>query len=140
MEDRLPAVLRELQIRALEDDHRRQEQARHVEEKRRLWEQAMEQARHDFREASRARELAGQLERWRLARDVDAYLSQMRAVISQMAAEDERAEAEGWLAWVTEYRQSIDPLRQPLRMPPEAEPRKEDLRPFLNGWSPYGPD
>ena len=53
LEERLPALLRELEIRAREDACRRQQEARQTELKRQRWEQAMEQARHDFREARR---------------------------------------------------------------------------------------
>jgi hypothetical protein len=35
---------------------------------------------------------------------------------------------------------AIDPLRHPPVMPAVRDPCPEDLRPFLNGWSPYGPD
>jgi hypothetical protein len=54
LEDRLPAVLRELEIRALEDDWRHQEEERKAERRHRRWETAMEKARQDFREARRA--------------------------------------------------------------------------------------
>jgi hypothetical protein len=54
LEDRLPAVLRELEIRAIEDDWRRQEQQqRKAEDKRRRWEAAMHRARTRWRSAAR---------------------------------------------------------------------------------------
>jgi uncharacterized protein YeaO (DUF488 family) len=65
------AVLRELEIRALEDDWRRREEGRRAEDRRRRWEQAMARARHDHRQMARATELTGQLERWRLAGEID---------------------------------------------------------------------
>jgi hypothetical protein len=64
----------------------------------------------------------------------------MTTVVKAISSKAERAAAEHWLVWVTEYRQRIDPLNQPLRMPTERKPSKEELKPYLNGWSPYGPD
>jgi hypothetical protein len=139
LEDRLPAILRELEIRALEDGWRRREEQRRAEDKRRRWEQAMERARHDFRHAALAAELTRQLERRRLAAEIDQYLAGLRSVL-QDAGEQQPAGAPEWKDWITSYRQEIDPLRHPPTMPTVNDPSPEDLRPFLNGWSPYGPD
>jgi hypothetical protein len=65
---------------------------------------------------------------------------EMAAVVTGMSSMAEPAAAEQWLAWLGEYRQRIDPLHQPIRMPPERKPSKEELKPFLNGWNPYGPE
>jgi hypothetical protein len=50
------------------------------------------------------------------------------------------AGAREWTDWIASYRHEIDPMRHPPVMPAVREPSPEDLRPFLNGWSPYGPD
>jgi hypothetical protein len=57
--------------------------------------------------------LTAQLDQWRLARDLDAYLTQMAAVVTAISSKTERTAAEQWLAWVRQYRQRIDPLGQP---------------------------
>lgn len=36
--------------------------------------------------------------------------------------------------------ENLNPLLQPLKMPDVPEPKADELRPFLGGWSPYGPD
>ena len=139
MEDLLSALLRELEIRAREDSQRKQEQEQQAAQKRLRWERAMEQARHEFREAERIEELTRQLGAWRLAADLDSYLSAMREQIRAITSGAERAAAESWLTWISEYRSWIDPLRHSPRMPPDRKPSNEDLQPFLHGWSPYGP-
>jgi hypothetical protein len=139
LEDRLPAVLRELEIRALEDGRQRQEEQRKADDKRRRWEHAMSRARHDFRQAALAGELASQLERWRLAAEIDQYLAGLREVL-QNADRPQPTGAREWTDWIASYRHEIDPIRHPPVMPAVREPSPEDLRPFLNGWSPYGPD
>ena len=73
LEDQLPALLRELEIRAREDAHHRLQEEWEAVQKRRRWERAMGQARNDFREAARIEELTRQLEAWRLANDLDQY-------------------------------------------------------------------
>jgi hypothetical protein len=140
VEDLLPVLLRELEIRAREDSQRKQEQEQQAAQKRLRWERAMEQSRHEFREAGRIEELTRQLEAWRLAADLDGYLSAMREQIGAITSDTERAAAESWLTWISEYRSRIDPLRHSLRTPPDRKPSNEDLKPFLHGWSPYGPD
>jgi hypothetical protein len=99
----------------------------------------MELARHAFRQAALAAELARQLERRRLAAEIDQYLAGLRAVLRD-AGEQQPAAAPEWIDWIAGYRQEIDPFRQSPVMPAVRDPSPEDLRPFLNGWSPYGPD
>jgi hypothetical protein len=140
LEERLPALLRELEIRALEDDWRRQQKQHEADLRRRRWAEAIERAKIDFREAQRTAVLTEQLDLWRMARDLDAYLAEMAAVVARIPGKAASTAAEQWLHWVTEYRQRIDPLDQPLGMPTERKPSKEELKPYLNGWSPYGPE
>jgi hypothetical protein len=53
LEDKLPELLQELEIRAAEDDHRRREAERAAEERERLWELEMERAKARYVEAYR---------------------------------------------------------------------------------------
>jgi hypothetical protein len=139
LEERLPDVLRELQIRAAEDNWRRQEEQRRAEEKRRRWERAMDQAQRDFREAKLAEALRAQVADWRLSRELDAYLEAMEAAIPSIVGEKKQTAAAEWLSWAKEYRRNIDPLTKPLAKPTVPKPDPDGLKPFLRGWSPYGP-
>lgn len=140
LEEKLPAILRELEIRALEDEWSQQQAERRAAEKRRRWEQAMERAKHGLRESQRADVLLEQAKQWRAAAELDRYLAAMQDTVSAIADEQERFAAEEWLHWATAYRATIDPLQHQLAMPPTPEPTPETLKPFLNGWSPHGPD
>lgn len=140
LEEKLPAILRELEIRALEDEWSRQQAERRAAEKHRRWEQAMERARHDLRENGRADALREEVRRWRTAAELDRYLAAMQDMVSALTDEQERLAAEEWLRWAIAYRATIDPLQHRLAMPAAPEPTAEALKPFLNGWSPYGPD
>lgn len=138
LEERLPGVLRELEIQAAEDAWRRQEEERKAQEKQRRWERAMGHARRDFREARRAEVLRGQLADWQLGNDLDEYLAAMEASIPTLTSVKEQSAASAWLAWAKEYRQSINPLAKPLAMPSVPKPKPDELKPYLRGWSPYG--
>ena len=50
------------------------------------------------------------------------------------------ANAEEWLAWAIAYADAIDPLRRAFEMPSNPEPSPEQLKPYLQGLNPYGPD
>lgn len=63
----------------------------------------------------------------------------MRGVVAGISDEPQRNDATQWLNWVAEYRKAIDPLRGSLSMPLGKTPSEEELKPFLHGWSPYGP-
>jgi hypothetical protein len=95
-------------------------------------------SRSGLLEAHRADVLRDQIERRQFAR---AIRDPCREISSPTAllTEDQRFDAIAWVAWAGRYADQIDPSRQPLSMPEEPEPRPEDLKPFLGGWSPYGP-
>src|ERR1022692_4112894 len=135
----LPDVLRELEIRAAEDSWRRLQEQRQAQDKSRHWERVMDQARHDFRQAQLAAVLREQLKNWRLGQELDAYLAAMEASIPGIVGERQQMAATEWLTWAREYRRSVDPLANPLAMLTVPEPTPEDLKPFLQGWNPYGP-
>ena len=98
----------------------------------------MERARHDFQQAALAAELNAQLQQWRLAAEIDQYLAGLRTVLQDTG--EQPAGAREWTDWIASYRQEIDPLQHLPVMPTVCDPSPEDLRPFLDGWSPYGPD
>lgn len=139
LEEQLPDVLRELEIRAAEDSWRRLQEQRQAQDKSRHWERVMDQARHDFRQAQLAAVLREQLKNWRLGQELDAYLAAMEASIPGIVGERQQMAATEWLTWAREYRRSVDPLANPLAMLTVPEPTPEDLKPFLQGWNPYGP-
>jgi hypothetical protein len=64
----------------------------------------------------------------------------MRDHIATITNKSDQAAAENWLAWAGQYHKTSDPLASSLEIPPERTPSRDDLRPFLRGWSPYGPD
>lgn len=133
LEDKLPEVLRELEVRAAEDDHRAEEARRREEERRRQWEIAMEHAKERFIEVHRAKGLREQVTAWLETKAAREYLEAVESEFSGNPDTDE------WIEWIRTHIERIDPLRSAPAMPEVPEIRPEDLKPFLGGLSPYGP-
>ncbi|MGW1816636.1 hypothetical protein ACWCQM_24085 [Streptomyces sp. NPDC002125] len=49
-----------------------------------------------------------------------------------------RTEADTWINWAAARVEHLAPLNTPPLLPDNPEPRADDLRPFLEHWSPYG--
>ena len=60
LDEKLPELLYELELRAVEDDEREAEERRQQEERQRCWEETMERARERYREAYRGKALRAQ--------------------------------------------------------------------------------
>jgi hypothetical protein len=133
LEEKLPELLQELEIRAAEDDHRQTEEMRIAEERRHRWELAMESAREHFMEAHRAEVLREQVVAWQEARVLREYLGVLEGLYG------ESADATEWIEWIRAYVEHVDPLHSPPAMPERPEISPEDLKPFLGGLSPHGP-
>jgi hypothetical protein len=135
LEDKLPELLRELELRAVERDHRQREAERAAAERQRAWQAAMERARERHGEHLRAEVLMADVGRWRNATAIRAYCE---AAASAFPGAPGTAE---WIAWARRYADELDPLKVAPQMPalPESVPPNE-LRPYLEGWDPYGPN
>jgi hypothetical protein len=91
LEEKLPDVLREIEIRIAEDNHRRQEAERRERLRQREWDAAMERARALFAEDHRAKILHAQVEAWRTAHAILDYCS---------ALEESHGEDPAVLEWI----------------------------------------
>lgn len=139
LEDKLPDLMREVEIRSAEDEHKRLKAERKAAERARRWEAAMAAARLELIEAHRAAILEEQASRWEQARQLRDYITAMENFTEQIDDPDRRETAVQWIAWAQEHAERIDPLNQTLAMPAPPQPTAEALRPYLHGWSPYGP-
>jgi hypothetical protein len=140
LEDKLPDVLREIEIRAAEDEHRRVQAEHAAAERRRRWETAMIEAKEAMVEADRAEQLRRQAHQWREAHGLRAYVAAMKDTIEAISSPDERHIAQQWLSWAESHVATLDPLSRRLIMPTPPEATPDALKPFLHGWSAHGPD
>ncbi|WP_163554361.1 hypothetical protein [Candidatus Frankia alpina] len=87
----------------------------------------MAKAKLDHREARRTKVLEQQMAAWRHAGQLREYIAAMAERIGSMDGAEAKAATE-WLAWATEHVARVDPLNSRLAMPPDPEPKAEDLR------------
>jgi uncharacterized protein YeaO (DUF488 family) len=138
LEELLPQILQEIELRADAAEAARLAAIAEAEERRRQWERAMGDATRDYAEACRAKHLLQQAHDWRRARRVRDYLEAMQSVVDTIEDPDDAIAAKEWHQWAEEWAASSDPLARRLAMPVISEPKPDDLKPFLQGWSPYG--
>lgn len=97
MEEKLGELLRELEIRAAEDDHRDALAQRAAEERQRRWELEMERAKERFYEAHLENSLRAQVSAWQETGALREYL----AALEEKHGHD--GDAAEWIAWIREY-------------------------------------
>lgn len=135
LEDKLPEVLAEIVVRAAEAEHERREAERRAAARQVAWEAAMAEAHERYYQARCAEILDQQVEAWEHAERIRRYCDHLERHHNDGVSSDE------WVAWARRHADRLDPAGQVSEMPDRPEKvALEELRPFLAGWSPYGPE
>jgi hypothetical protein len=135
LEERRPELMREIEMRMIEARHRREDAEREAAARQRAWEAAMARARERHAEHHRGESLRDEIVRWHDAEQIRAYCDAAESLY------DDDPEAMEWIAWARRSATTVDPLQIAPRTPAAPESvSPEELRPFLDGWDPYGPD
>jgi hypothetical protein len=140
LDDALAQILQEIELRAGFAEDARLEAERARIERQRQWEAAMERAKVDLVESHRGDIFLRQAKRWRQTTLLRDYVAAMTSAVANLEDADEQAAAQAWIDWCAESAEQNDPLAGPLRMPDDPEAKPDALKPFLQGWSPYGPE
>ncbi|GAB3852737.1 hypothetical protein ACFPIJ_48260 [Dactylosporangium cerinum] len=148
LEDKLGHVLAELEYRAAAQAQAEQEAQLEAADRRQRWEAAMAAARATYIDAHYNKTVRKQVKDWQRAQAARAYAAALAATVGEPPAPPtaEHAAADDprwtwWIARIRRYADDVDPLLPTPRLPaPPPEPEPDQLRPFLDGWSPYGPD
>jgi hypothetical protein len=133
LDDRLGQILRELETQADEAEERRLAREREEAERQRQWEAAMANAKRRFVEDHQLDVLRRRVRGWQEADAIRAYCDAVESRHGQAAAQDDTA------AWLRLAREHADRLQRLPRMPADPEITNDALKPYLGGWSPYGP-
>jgi hypothetical protein len=128
----LSDVMFEIEVQALEADAEHTEVARKAADRQSRWEHAMATAKASLHESRRVEVLRSQLAR-------EAEATAVRGYVAAARANHAGSHSAEWLDWAAGYADKIDPLGKPLLMPSDLPFAADDLKPFLGGWSPYGP-
>ncbi|MFJ9899785.1 hypothetical protein ACIQPR_41270 [Streptomyces sp. NPDC091280] len=142
VEDALGTVLKEIEARAVENTKRKVDEERAEAEREVRWKAAMVEAREQAVQAQFAEVLREQAGDWQEAMLLRAYCDALDRRLMDVEGVDE-ADVEAsrrWLGWARQYVQILDPLSRLPEMPKTREPAADDLKPYLKGWSPYGPE
>lgn len=139
LNDRLPYVLQEVELRAAVAEARRLQKEREDAERRRQWEDIRAHAMVSHREHHRAEVLHARASQWQTHDLLTRYAAAVSAEVETLDGEDRGAAAE-WLTWVTGHLEETRPFRTPPTTPATPDPKPDDLKPFMKGLSPYGPD
>ncbi|WP_245600856.1 hypothetical protein [Streptomyces sulphureus] len=142
LEDVLGAVLQEVETRAVEDAQRKVDEERARTDRKVRWQEAMDRAKEKAVEAQLASALTEQARKWREATALRDYCEALEHRLAQAGEdeEEEAASAREWLTWAHGYIQRLDPLHRLPTKPPPQEPKPEELKPYLKGWGPHGPE
>ena len=140
VEDRLPQLFRALEIYRLRAELRVDEREREAAERRRRWEAEMAEARvrHDERARWDAFEQCSS--DWHAVNRHREFLAAARDALVMYQGQ-ERDGIVAHLDFAERRLDQLDPIGNPERILPEIpDPKPDDLKPYLHGWSPYGPD
>lgn len=132
IDDSIASVLREIESWAAAA--RRQKDNRQA-----CWQAAMDEAARLATHDCLVTELESQVHHWRQIRDLRQYCGALEARIEDADEDEPVDEARRWLAWAREHAEIMDPLFQ-LPVTPTPKLRPADLEPYLDGWSPHGPE
>ncbi|MFE1773188.1 hypothetical protein [Streptomyces sp. NPDC059008] len=139
LEDQLAEIVQEVGLRGEAAERKRLADLEAARQKRLRWEAAKRQAEIDYAEAYRVQHLESQEAAWRQATRLAEYLSALRRHAETMPAGEEKNAVEAWITWADTHMQRLNPLNGTPRPPDIPDPRPDDLKPFMRGWSPYGP-
>jgi hypothetical protein len=140
LDERLPRVFRRIELHQLEAEHQAQERDRAAAERRRRWEAAMAaaRARYDERACWEAFERASTA--WREVQRHREFIAAAREAAGSLGG-PRRDELAAHLDFAQRRLDEADPIQYPdLLLPSIRTPQADDLKPFLDGWSPHGPD
>lgn len=140
LDERLPRVFRRIELHRLEAEHEAQERERTAAERRRRWEAAMAAARVRYDEQARWEAFKATSEAWHAIARHRAFLAAAREAATTVDR-PQRDELVAHLDIAERRLDAADPIRTPDRLLPQIrEPKPDDLKPYLDGWSPHGPD
>lgn len=139
LEDQLAEIVQEVGLRGEAAERKRQADLEEAQQQRLRWEAAKRRATTGYAEAYRVRHLEAQEEAWRRAAGLAEYVSALRLQAESLPTGPARDEADAWIVWAESHVRRLNPLSGSPLLPEITEPRAEDLKPFMRGWSPYGP-
>jgi hypothetical protein len=140
LDERLLRVFRRIELHRLEAEHEAQERERAAAERQRRWEAAMTAARTRYDEQARWEAFEAASRSWDEVARHRAFLAAAREAAGALGGRL-RGELLAHLDFAERRIDAADPLANPdLLLPRVREPKPDDLKPYLGGLSPHGPE
>lgn len=140
LEEKLPRIFRAIEIERLRAKWRGQERERAAVERRDRWEIAMAEARVKYEEQTRWDAFVARSNEWDAIVRHRRFLAAARDAIASLDG-SQRDAIDAILVSAKHRLDQVDPISHPEMLLPDIKsPKPDDLRPFLEGWSPHGPD
>lgn len=140
LDERLPRLFRRIEVHRLEAEHLAQERERAAADRRLRWEAAMVAARARYDEQARWEAFDGSASEWDEIRRRRAFITAVREAASSIDG-PRRDALLAHLDFAQRRLDAADPvINLDLLLPRVQEPKPDDLRPYLDGWSPHGPN
>ncbi len=140
VEDRLPHLFQALEIYKLRAELHQQERDREDEERRQRWEVAMAEARVRYDEHVRWDAFERRSDDWHAVKRHREFLAAARVALGRyrgLACEDVVAQ----LDFAERRLDQLDPTGDlDVILSKIPDPKPDDLKKYLHGWSPHGPD
>lgn len=139
LDELLPQILQELELRHGAATDRRNEEERQRLERKKQWESARDKAVQKLTDSHRAEALMDQIVRRRNALEIRAYAAQVEHHAASNLDKEASDDVMSWAAWARSYADRIDPLLRRLQLPSPPAPTPTAIAPFIAPLSPYGP-
>jgi hypothetical protein len=138
LEDRLPALIRVLEIAEAEADWARKEEERRSDIREERWKEVKKEAFIHVAYERNVKRLLAELESRNAAAAMRVYADDIDSHAVELEVPDVQAVRE-WAEWIREHAEHTDPLNGPLRLEEVTSCSHEELQPHMHGWSTYGP-
>jgi hypothetical protein len=138
LEDQLPVLIRKLEIGEAEAEWSRQEEDRRSEIRKIHWKEVEQEAFTKLTHQRNVEQLHDQLERRQAAAEMRVYAKEIETQAEQYDGTTREA-ALKWATWIRQYADQTDPISGPLRPLNITSAKPNELEPYMNGWSAYGP-
>lgn len=133
LENRLGEIFQHLEVTRLESEEAKRKARELEERKKQDWEAAMNRARVLFRASQEESLLVEQASTWRKHQEVAAF-------VEELSRRDDGSDPalRQWIETGERVARRLDAFGA-LETPEFPKPTAQDLEPFLNGWSAWGP-
>jgi hypothetical protein len=141
LEDKLPEVFRSFEIHRLRADWQEQQRQREKADRRHRWEAAMASAKEQYFEDARWEHFTERSRSWAAINQHRDFLNAAKNAAESNNYTGNKDAILQHLDHAERTLDALDPIRQLSKLVPEVpDPKPDDLKPFLGGWSPHGPD